>query len=278
MSLLENFDNNMIFVENLNDNKVFLDNGDNTLDLLGNTDRLEDDLREAERICFQHYDLNCPPPIQNNMPFHRIYFPCHDEVYGQTRKRQTAQDVEIIDEDIAIISPNIFDQARKKARRNTDAVRENINISNQVHAAIHYIFVFNWKLLGIIKNLNSNQCHLVRQARTVLQFHGLSQPVPPPQFPGLCQSMTPPQLPGFSQTLPPAQVSGLSQAVPPPAAPSFRCPICMDELEEATTTKCGHVFCKNCIKKALAVQKKCPTCRMKCRAKSIYRIFLPTAL
>ncbi|KAJ6426346.1 hypothetical protein OIU84_022038 [Salix udensis] len=247
MSLLENFDNNMIFVENLNDNKVFLDNGDNTLDLLGNTDRLEDDLREAERICFQHYDLNCPPPIQNNMPFHRIYFPCHDEVYGQTRKRQTAQDVEIIDEDIAIISPNIFDQqARKKARRNTDAVRENINIANQ--------------------------------ARTVLQFHGLSQSVPPPHLPGLCQSMTPPQLPGFSQTVPPAQVSGLSQAVPPPAAPSFRCPICMDELEEATTTKCGHVFCKNCIKKALAVQKKCPTCRMKCRAKSIYRIFLPTAL
>ncbi|KAB5573387.1 hypothetical protein DKX38_000581 [Salix brachista] len=251
MSLLENFDDNMIFVENLDDNKVFLDNGDNTLDLLGNTDRLEDDLREAERICFQHYDLNCPPPIQNNMPFHRIYFPCHlrnfqDEVYGQTRKRQTAQDVEIIDEDIAIISPNIFDQARKKARRNTDAVRENINIANQ--------------------------------ARTVLQFHGLSQSVPPPHLPGLCQSMTPPQLPGFSQTLPPAQVSGLSQAVPPPAAPAFRCPICMDELEEATTTKCGHVFCKNCIKKALAVQKKCPTCRMKCTAKSIYRIFLPTAL
>ena len=117
MSFLENVDNNMIFVENLDDNKVFLDNGDNTLDLLGNTDRLEDDLREAERICFQHYDLNCPPPIQNNMPIHRIYFPCHlrnfqDEVYGQTRKRQTAQDVEIIDEDIAIISPNIFDQVR----------------------------------------------------------------------------------------------------------------------------------------------------------------------
>ncbi|KAJ6307885.1 hypothetical protein OIU76_017632 [Salix suchowensis] len=269
MSLLENFDNN----------KIFVDNGDNTLDLLGNTD----DLREAERICFQLYDLNCPPPIQNNMPLHRIYFPCHlrnfqDEVYGQTRKRQTAQDVEIIDEDIAIISPIIFDQARKKARRNTDAVRENINIANQVHAAIHYIFVFNWKLLGIIKNLNSNQCHLVRQARTVLQFHGLSQSVPPPHLPGLCLSMTPPQLPGFSQTLPPAQVSGLPQAVPPPAAPAFRCPICMDELEEATTTKCGHVFCKNCIKKALAVQKKCPTCRMKCRAKSIYRIFLPTAL
>jgi len=90
--------------------------------------------------------------------------------------------------------------------------------------------------------------------------------------------MPPPQFPGFSQTEPPAQVSGLSQAVPPPAAPAFRCPICMDELQEATSTKCGHVFCKNCIKKALAVQKKCPTCRMKCRAKSIYRIFLPTVL
>ncbi|KAI5601154.1 hypothetical protein POPTR_001G082200v4 [Populus trichocarpa] len=253
MNLLENFDNNMIFVENLDDNKVFLYHGDNTMDLLGNTDRLEDDLWEAERSYFQHSNLNYPPPIQNNMPLHGMYFPCHPrnfqaEVYGLTRQHQTAQDVEVIDDDIAIISPSMFDQqARKKARRNTDAVRENINIVNQ--------------------------------ARSVLQFHGLlSQPVPSPQLPGLCQTMPPPQFPGFSQTEPPAQVSGLSQAVPPPAAPAFRCPICMDELQEATSTKCGHVFCKNCIKKALAVQKKCPTCRMKCRAKSIYRIFLPTVL
>ncbi|KAJ7009249.1 hypothetical protein NC653_000030 [Populus alba x Populus x berolinensis] len=130
------------------------------------------------------------------MPLHGMYFPCHprnfqDEVYGLTRQHQTAQDVEVIDDDIAIISPSMFAQARKKARRNTDAVRENIDIANQ--------------------------------ARSVLQFHGLSQPAPPPQLPGLCQTMPPPQFPGFSQTVPPAQVSGLSQAVPPPAAPAFRC-------------------------------------------------------
>jgi hypothetical protein len=115
MNLLENFDNNMIFVENLDDNKVFLYHGDNTMDLLGNTDRLEDDLWEAERSYFQHSNLNYPPPIQNNMPLHGMYFPCHPrnfqaEVYGLTRQHQTAQDVEVIDDDIAIISPGMFDQ------------------------------------------------------------------------------------------------------------------------------------------------------------------------
>ncbi|CAK7335852.1 unnamed protein product [Dovyalis caffra] len=233
MNLLEKFDNKMIFVESIDSDMVFLDNVDNTADLLENMGRLEENLWEAKTSYFRHFDLNFPTPVQYNLPPYRMCFPSQPhnfqaELYGPTRQHRTAQHVEVIDDDVAIISPNIFDQARKKARRNPDAARENINMANQ--------------------------------ARSVLQFPGLSQPVPSPQSPG------------FSETLPPPQ---LSETVSPPGAPAFRCPICMDELQEATSTKCGHVFCKDCIQKALAVQKKCPTCRMKCRAKSIYRIFLP---
>lgn len=245
MDLLENFDSNMVFMEK----------AENTMDLLGSVDLLVENLWEAERSYYQHFDLNFPVPVENNIPPCGLWFPAQPQIsqteaYGLTRQHQTARDVEVIDDDIAIISPNTFDRARKKARRNPDAeVRENINMANQVHAA-----------------------------GSVPQLPGSSQAVPPSQFHGSSQTVPPPQLSGLSLTVPPPHFSGLSQTAPPPPAPGFCCPICMDEMKEATSTKCGHVFCKSCIEKALAVQKKCPTCRMKCIAKSIFRIFLPAFL
>ncbi|KAF9686001.1 hypothetical protein SADUNF_Sadunf03G0113100 [Salix dunnii] len=241
MNLLENFDSNMFF----------MDKEENTMDLLGSID-LEENLWEAERSYYQHFDLNYPVPVENSIPHCGLWFPAQPQIfqaesYGLTQQHQTARDVEVIDDDIAIISPNTFDQARKKARRNPDAaVRENINVAIQ--------------------------------GGSVPQFPGSSQAVPPFQFPGTSLIVPPPQLSGLSLMAPPLQFSGLSQTAPPPAASLFCCPICMDEMKEATSTKCGHVFCKNCIEKALAVQKKCPTCRTKCIAKSIFRIFLPAFL
>ncbi|XP_011022394.1 PREDICTED: polyadenylation factor subunit 2-like isoform X2 [Populus euphratica] len=254
MDLLENFDSNMVFMEK----------AENTMALLGSVDHLVENLWEAERIYYQHFDLNFPVPVENNIPPCGLWFPAQPQVFlgeahGLTQQHQTARDVEVIDDDIAIISPNTFDQARKKARRNPDAeVRENINIANQA---------------GSVSQLPGSS-----QAVPPSQFPGSSQAVPPPQFPGSSQTLPPPQLSKLSLTVPPPHFSGLSQTGPPPPAPVFCCPICMDEMKEATSTKCGHVFCKSCIEKALAVQKKCPTCRMKCIAKSIFRIFLPAFL
>ncbi|KZV39074.1 hypothetical protein F511_30447, partial [Dorcoceras hygrometricum] len=62
---------------------------------------------------------------------------------------------------------------------------------------------------------------------------------------------------------------------PPPPEPTFNCPICMGPLLEETSTKCGHIFCKVCITKAIAAQHKCPTCRVKITSKSIFRVYLP---
>lgn len=45
----------------------------------------------------------------------------------------------------------------------------------------------------------------------------------------------------------------------------IRCPICFNNLgtETVVSTKCGHVFCRNCLQKALILKPVCPTCRRK---------------
>lgn len=71
---------------------------------------------------------------------------------------------------------------------------------------------------------------------------------------------------GRSRTLP----------LPPPKEPIFNCPICMGPFVEEMSTKCGHIFCKVCIRNAIAAQNKCPTCRGKITLKNIFRIYLPS--
>ncbi|KAK3001000.1 hypothetical protein RJ639_021473 [Escallonia herrerae] len=62
---------------------------------------------------------------------------------------------------------------------------------------------------------------------------------------------------------------------PPPKEPTFTCPICMGPLVEEMSTKCGHIFCKACIKAAIAAQRKCPTCRRSLAPRDTIRVYLP---
>ena len=41
------------------------------------------------------------------------------------------------------------------------------------------------------------------------------------------------------------------------------CPICLDTVAHATTTPCGHRFCRGCIRPALNIKRECPVCRSK---------------
>uniref|UniRef100_A0A0A8YF62 RING-type domain-containing protein n=1 Tax=Arundo donax TaxID=35708 RepID=A0A0A8YF62_ARUDO len=63
----------------------------------------------------------------------------------------------------------------------------------------------------------------------------------------------------------------------PVKEPVFTCPVCWNKLEEPSTTICGHIFCAECIKQAIKVQKKCPTCRRSLRSNNFHRIYLPNA-
>ncbi|RZC59860.1 hypothetical protein C5167_007158 [Papaver somniferum] len=68
------------------------------------------------------------------------------------------------------------------------------------------------------------------------------------------------------------------QAAPPkplPKEPAFGCPVCMCSLVEATSTNCGHIFCKLCIQAALSARSKCPVCRKELSMKDTIRVYLP---
>uniref|UniRef100_A0A0A9CMV4 RING-type domain-containing protein n=1 Tax=Arundo donax TaxID=35708 RepID=A0A0A9CMV4_ARUDO len=71
--------------------------------------------------------------------------------------------------------------------------------------------------------------------------------------------------------------SSLQPAKEAPKEPVFTCPVCWNKLEEPSTTICGHIFCAECIKQAIQVHKKCPTCRRSLRSNNFHRIYLPNS-
>ncbi|KAE8685844.1 cell division control protein 45-like protein [Hibiscus syriacus] len=79
------------------------------------------------------------------------------------------------------------------------------------------------------------------------------------------------------ESTPQSIVKEIVKLQPPPREPSFSCPICMNSFTEEMSTRCGHIFCKACIKAALAVQGRCPTCRKKVTMKELIRVFLPSS-
>uniref|UniRef100_A0A0A9WHX1 E3 ubiquitin-protein ligase Bre1 n=1 Tax=Lygus hesperus TaxID=30085 RepID=A0A0A9WHX1_LYGHE len=52
------------------------------------------------------------------------------------------------------------------------------------------------------------------------------------------------------------------------------CPICLDQTLLLASTKCGHVYCYDCISRAVSKQGRCPTCRAALRPKDIHRLYL----
>ncbi|KAM4807626.1 E3 ubiquitin-protein ligase RNF4 [Rhinophrynus dorsalis] len=59
------------------------------------------------------------------------------------------------------------------------------------------------------------------------------------------------------------------------------CPICMDGYSEIVqsgrlivSTKCGHVFCSQCLRDALKNATSCPTCRKKLTHKQYHPIYI----
>jgi hypothetical protein len=55
---------------------------------------------------------------------------------------------------------------------------------------------------------------------------------------------------------------------------ALNCSICQFEMKEMTSTKCGHTFCEQCIKQAIRINKKCPTCRKTTTMKDLHRVYL----
>lgn len=75
-----------------------------------------------------------------------------------------------------------------------------------------------------------------------------------------------------------SQASASTAAPERPASPEgWTCPICLESktaVPEIMSTTCGHIFCGTCIRSAVRIHKKCPTCRKKLTAKQFHKIFL----
>ncbi|KAH8243566.1 hypothetical protein KR032_008608, partial [Drosophila birchii] len=57
---------------------------------------------------------------------------------------------------------------------------------------------------------------------------------------------------------------------------SYKCPVCLENVRrrEPVSTKCGHVFCKDCLVGAINSVHKCPLCNKKITQRQFTRIYL----
>ena len=63
---------------------------------------------------------------------------------------------------------------------------------------------------------------------------------------------------------------------PPPSFAGFKCAICLDvpEVQNMSSTKCGHIYCTACIDACYQRDKSCPICRKKITKGSIFRLYV----
>ncbi|XP_049340313.1 RING finger protein 4 isoform X1 [Astyanax mexicanus] len=85
-----------------------------------------------------------------------------------------------------------------------------------------------------------------------------------------------------SLNLNPAVLSSLRASSTARSTPgAVSCPVCMDAYAEIiesgrlmVSTKCGHLFCSQCIRDSLARAHSCPTCRKKLTHKQYHPIYI----
>ncbi|KAA0049140.1 E3 ubiquitin-protein ligase RNF4-like [Cucumis melo var. makuwa] len=214
--------------------------------------------RVIERRTVLDFDLNCPPPDECIDPTGP-----RDEA-AQYYNHYQGQATDAIDEDIAIISPRKFAEARKNFRRNHfesgygAVIRRNGN--TEVYGALSDVTTWPpftiWSPLTISNNVSLQEQQTIHNLDLRLSCESSSRAT---------KAKTDTDIPS---TL------ALSSSIPPTDR-TLRCAICIEPLVEETTTKCGHVFCRNCIETAIATQHRCPICRRKLRKRDIIRIYLP---
>ncbi|XP_057534754.1 uncharacterized protein LOC130813064 [Amaranthus tricolor] len=185
-------------------------------------------------------DLNVPLPDINNEVGSSL---ATAATQVQVNQRDSAAemvpiDVDAFDDDVVVLSsPRAISEVRNISRRNR-------NRSN-------FVDVESETTRRVVTNTRSKRRRVPTSQPIIISDNGVNEigvgSAPPPPLP------------------PP----------PPPPEPTFSCPICMGPLVEEMTTKCGHIFCKACIKKSISAQGKCPTCRKKVTMKDTLRIYLP---
>lgn len=215
-----------------------------TQDLSEQQNGSERDIEEEETLLL---DLNYPPPSDNVALESTFTSSSPLELYAKDQRwsnPQATNNVDASDDDVVILSsPRSFLEARKNSRRNAEVIMVN---DDDIEMPGH---------LGIVFDDIEMQGH-----QEIAQQNKIDTDLK------LCLEL-------FNKTE--TENVQIPTEVPSPETPTFTCPICMDQLTEETSTKCGHIFCKECIEGAMAVSQRCPTCRKKLKKKDIIRVYLP---
>ncbi|KAI8811935.1 hypothetical protein BJ742DRAFT_106915 [Cladochytrium replicatum] len=170
--------------------------------------------------------------------------------------------VDEADDDVLIVSESITIPARSNNMilnvRNFNDLFNEFARNNQVAAHRH---------------LHSNRNR--RSSRQPSQDHNQIDLLPHTVYGLLGMNPPSPQPPRVHLPLPTAIVN---RNPSPPTESPFKCAICLGKPGEKTqlvSTTCGHVYCESCLKDAMKVQKKCPTCRKSLSSKNaVIRLYL----
>ncbi|XP_042515163.1 RING finger protein 10-like [Macadamia integrifolia] len=198
-------------------------------------------------------DLNDTPPGEGRA-LEEIFTGSGSQQGGQSSLQGGALppaatiDVEAIDDEVVISSPRSFAEARNKSRRN-----HGVPLLLEEESGVNQGDPIN-RLNGQNKRRRVPPNQTIINCEFYINLEGNNS---------VKNEKKPPELP-----TPPAPA-------PPPKEPTFSCPVCMGPLVEEMSTKCGHIFCKKCIKASITAQSKCPTCRRRLTMKDIIRIYLP---
>lgn len=189
-------------------------------------------------------DLNALPPCEN----HNGEGTSSNQAGQQAGPQQPVPepiDVDLLDDDVVLSSPRAFAEAKRRNRgRNV--------------VDVEVVGSITWQAGN-----NRNKRHRVPSNPTIIN----------------CESYVNLEMLAESAVGNDCRGARTVAAAPPPPPPpkeaTFNCPVCMSPLVEETSTKCGHIFCKACIKASISSQGKCPTCRRKLTMKDTIRIYLP---
>lgn len=155
-----------------------------------------------------------------------------------TSTQQVTIDLDAIDDDVVESSPRAFAQAKTNARRIRRRTVVDLDSED-----VTWVAANSCRCGRDSRNQATTNCNLY------INLEGSSSPVK----------------------------ENTRKSPEPPKEPVFNCPICMGPLTEEMSTKCGHIFCKQCIYTALGAQAKCPTCRKRVTSRELRRVFLPAA-
>ncbi|CAK9163440.1 unnamed protein product [Ilex paraguariensis] len=214
-------------------------------------------------------DLNVLPPSEHrDQERTSVHGGPHDVQAGQQdiNLLPAAIDLEVLDDDVIISSPRAFAEAKNNSRRNHErTVVVDVDSGSSELLAEEVLLSLGQRVLQSEEwssRLTLNNRHKRRRGsanQTIIN----------------CDHYI--NLEGSSNYMKENARNVASPPPPPPKEPTFNCPVCMGPLVEEMSTKCGHIFCKVCIKASIASQRKCPTCRRKVTMKDTIRVYLPAA-